>query len=288
MIKSRYVYKLVLFYNACAQFKAMAGRPLDEVWSCFESLASATGPKAKCRGCKASHCAIVSRMKLHALKCAPLHRLNLWTSSGPPSAAPVATSEPAREPMEVPHAPDSAAPPPEVFDVPAPLPISPRVEPPLKKQKQSSLFVMKTSADELVALNEQLCNSPFVFVYHPEFKKFVAMLRPGCVLTDSRKIGGSILDSLYETAVEVRARIEGSMVTLSVDGWSNVRNEPVIGVSISCDPYLVATVDTMGHPHTAEYLVGVTKDQITMVQVGFSHGANQREVNTHVLGKGSM
>ena len=79
-------------------------------------------------------------------------------------------------------------------------------------------------------------NTPFRAVDHVEFKKLADMLRPGTSLADSDKVGGTLLDNLYSEALEVvKARILGGfMVTLCVDGWSNVRNDPVLGISISC------------------------------------------------------
>ena len=45
---------------------------------------------------------------------------------------------------------------------------------------------------------------------------------------------------------------------MSLDGWSNVHNEPVICATVTTpnsDIFLVDTVDTSGHSHTSEYLV---------------------------------
>ena len=44
---------------------------------------------------------------------------------------------------------------------------------------------------------------------------------------------------------------------MSVDGWSNVRNDPIVSCSITNmygDSMLAATEDTSGHSHTGDYL----------------------------------
>ena len=52
----------------------------------------------------------------------------------------------------------------------------------------------------------------------------------------------------------------GQQATLAVDGWSNLMNEPVVGIAITCEDktILVDAIDTTGQPHTAEYMSEVT------------------------------
>jgi hypothetical protein len=49
-------------------------------------------------------------------------------------------------------------------------------------------------------------------------------------------------------------------VCMSLDGWSNVHNEPVVCATVTTadsDIYLADTIDTSGKAHTAEYVVEV-------------------------------
>ena len=52
--------------------------------------------------------------------------------------------------------------------------------------------------------------------------------------------------------------------TVSIDGWSNSCNDPIVAACIQHDGelYTVGSVDTSGEPHTGEYLANVTLDFI--------------------------
>ena len=52
--------------------------------------------------------------------------------------------------------------------------------------------------------------------------------------------------------------------TLPLDGWSNVTNDPIVGISFiaSGESYLANTIDTSGESHTSAYLVSLLTDQI--------------------------
>ena len=53
---------------------------------------------------------------------------------------------------------------------------------------------------------------------------------------------------------------------MTLDGWSNVHNEPVIFVSVTtsnCYIYVTDTADTSEHGHTAEYLTDVASTAIS-------------------------
>ena len=82
-------------------------------------------------------------------------------------------------------------------------------------------------AQTLIAIN-----APFRSIEHPEVQKLLSMLKPGIKATDRRKLSGSLLDDVYDAA---KAKIEtkGSVGTLVIDLWSNISNNPVIGVAIA-------------------------------------------------------
>lgn len=68
---------------------------------------------------------------------------------------------------------------------------------------------------------------------------------------------------------------------MSLDGWSNVHNEPVICATVpipNSDIFLVHTVDTSGHAHTSDYLVDVAVNAIKKCEEKF--GCNVRSFVT--------
>ncbi|KAF2886026.1 hypothetical protein ILUMI_20147, partial [Ignelater luminosus] len=59
----------------------------------------------------------------------------------------------------------------------------------------------------------------------------------------------------------VQHPLDDSMVSLSLDGWSNVRKELIVAAWVidkNGQSYLVNTIDTSGHQHTSEYLEAIT------------------------------
>ncbi|XP_047130655.2 uncharacterized protein LOC124810222 [Hydra vulgaris] len=99
-------------------------------------------------------------------------------------------------------------------------------------------------------------NSSFRTVEHKEFKKFINMLHPGYTLPNRTQIGAEILDRVYTEEIEKCNLLNGKIVAMSSDGWSNVHNEPIVCISVITDKIniLVETINTSGHSHTGEYL----------------------------------
>ena len=94
----------------------------------------------------------------------------------------------------------------------------------------------------------------------------------GLRLADRKAVAGHLLDELYGQGLEqLKAETKGGMVTMSIDGWSTVQNEPVVGIALSSDTttYLVDTVDTSGKPHTGQYIVELADEKIDEVESGF-------------------
>lgn len=64
---------------------------------------------------------------------------------------------------------------------------------------------------------------------------------------------------------ECKQDLQGQVVSMCLDGWSNVHNEPIVCCSAVLPTgatYLVDTVDTSGSPHTAENLADLVKQGI--------------------------
>ena len=142
--------------------------------------------------------------------------------------------------------------------------------PPAPKKRQTALNVISTNptrqheSDILVTRYFIATNTPFNAASNKHLAKLVQFLRPGTTVPDRRRIGGELLDEIYSSEqTKVKRMVSGSNVTLAIDGWSTLTNEPVLGVSFyHCGKcYLVNTMSTIGESHTTEYLVQVTREQ---------------------------
>ena len=150
--------------------------------------------------------------------------------------------------------------------------------PPAKVLKQSTLQVLSTSAvkqheiDLSVTRYFIATNTPFNAASNRHLKSLVQKLRPGTTIPERRKISGELLDEVYDQEKQkVKQQVQKAHVTLAIDGWSTLTNDPVLRISFykSGVCYLVNTINTSGEPHTSDYLVQVVKDQIAYVEDEF-------------------
>lgn len=133
--------------------------------------------------------------------------------------------------------------------------------------------LQKMSLDKQVARFIFATNASFRSVDHPEFIKLVQDLRPGYIPPTRKDISGHLLDTIHnEEKSKCATILNGQTVCLGLDGWSNVHNEPIICATITTktgDVYLIDTIDTSGHAHTAEYLAEVAMESIKNCQNNF-------------------
>ena len=64
----------------------------------------------------------------------------------------------------------------------------------------------------------------------------------------------------------------GKSVSMVLDGWSNLHNEPVVCISVNTvesDSYLIDTIDISGHQHTSSYPLEEAKLTIENIQKNF-------------------
>ena len=151
-----------------------------------------------------------------------------------------------------------------------------------KKRKASTMdkFVVTTSKEEKISIDEQIArmvfatNSAFRVVEHPEFVKLVEILRPGYKPPSRFAVSDKLLNEVHEKEMNICSEtLRGKTVCMSLDGWSNVHNDPIVCVSITTpegETYLADTVDTSGHPHTSDYLTEVAKESITKIENTFN------------------
>lgn len=120
---------------------------------------------------------------------------------------------------------------------------------------------MKKKLDLQIARSMFATNCSFRSIEHPQVKKALSLLRPGYIPPSRKDISGKLLDEIYhEEREQCFSKLFDSFVNMSVDGWSNVHNEPVICAAITTEQsevILFESVDTTGKPHTSEYLTEI-------------------------------
>lgn len=258
------------------------GRKKDGVWDNFiqRIQEDKKGSRAVCKECGQEMQGLVVRMKQHLSVC------RSKTANQGDEAAAAGVGEPEeksnRRSMDVPSDEGDADaafnPPPDKKAKSSTSSIGTANSNTSKPKRNTgsavasvSNFVIRTTNQQKDNLDEQVAkfiyatNSPFSLADHPEFVKLCEMLRPGYIPPNRDKIGGPLLDRLYQKQkITVAAALEGKTVSLDLDGWSNVHNEPIVCASVNSDglSYLVETIETTGSPHTAEYLQDVAVDTI--------------------------
>ncbi len=143
-------------------------------------------------------------------------------------------------------------------------------------------YFVKTSQKEKEALDHQCArfifatNSAFRHVEHAEFIRLLATARPGYKPPTRHEVGGKLLDDVYESITsDVKKQLIGISVCMSIDGWSNIHNDPIICASITDardgrgSVYLADTVDTQSNRHTSEYLLQLATEAISKCHTNF-------------------
>jgi hypothetical protein len=100
---------------------------------------------------------------------------------------------------------------------------------------------------------------PHSFVDNPEFRKFLNHIRPAYRPPNRQRLSGGLLDSVHAQVskqVEQKIREEAGRLTLTTDGWSNIRNEPVVNyILVSPSTSLFIGTDYNGpERHTKEFI----------------------------------
>lgn len=248
-----------------------AGRKRDPVWSCFNELPAGgkkgLGCRAKCTDCGFELQGLVARMKAHRAKCVGKSNEGITKNEGkleseslqsPGNATGISGSQ------QTTNVDDNSANP--GANGPGP---SRSV-----KIRLMDTFMTKTTKSEKEVFDEQIAkfiyatNSSFRLVEHEEFIRMIQLLRPGYSPPSRLDISGKLLDAVHKKCLEsCKGMLKDKTVCMSLDGWSNVHNEPVICATVTTpeaesDTFLVDTVDTSGHAHTADYLVDVAVNSI--------------------------
>ena len=94
------------------------------------------------------------------------------------------------------------------------------------------------------------------------------MLHSEYTLPNRFQIRGEILEKIYVEEIEKLKVLNGKM---SLDGWSNVHNKPLVCVSVIADKIkvLVRPINTSGHSHNGEYHTQLARGVIESVKCKF-------------------
>ncbi|KAM7175497.1 uncharacterized protein RBU57_001643 [Macrochelys suwanniensis] len=272
-----------------------AGRKRDPAWGYFNEVplpVGKTGMCAKCKQCNKEMQGFVAQMKQHLEKCSFSGRscvegdernMSEYAGSSGESILNIQDSEdypPSRSPSFSIVSELSAN---VSVSVTSCMSHSHSISPVAKKQKTKhklhhpettiDKFVIRTSRLQKEAIDEKIAqfvyatNSPFRMIENPRFINMVQSLRPGYSPPNRADVAGKLLDKVYEREIEQCAKgLEEKIVNLSLDGWSNVQNDPVVCACVTTEEgniVLTETIDTSGNAHTAEYLQEIAVKVIT-------------------------
>ncbi|XP_073415149.1 uncharacterized protein [Dendrobates tinctorius] len=271
-----------------------AGRKRDPVWEYFNEAPSPIGKAgmcAKCKRCNKEMQGLVARMRQHHEKCGDeddqRNTSEQAGSSGefmdsgnyPPPRSPSSCSTVSELSIQD-SASLAAAAAASSSDTHSHISPSPkRKKKPLPPGTTIDRFVIRTSRLEKELIDEKIAqfiyatNSSFRLTENPHFINMVQSLRPGYSPHSRADVAGKLLDQVYDREMEQCATaLEGKIVNLSIDGWSNVHNDPIVCACITTEEgkvFLAQTTDTSGNAHTAEYLQEVAVKAITTCELKF-------------------
>ena len=118
--------------------------------------------------------------------------------------------------------------------------------------------------DVLVARFFIATNTTFDRLEHPTFLALVSALRSSYRPPNRHVLAEDLVNKVHEECTEQAQKdLNNELVTLSLDGWPNIHNEPIVCIGASTtsgDFYLVDTKDTSGNQHKAEYLQELVED----------------------------
>ena len=208
---------------------AGSGRKVAPEWNEF----TRSQDKSRCKHCGIEVSSKIERLRVHLKKCA--HYVAVTSSEDDPPTKKLCTEE--------------------SDDVTAPS---------CSQTKQSSMeeYTIKTSdaqkhgLDRLVANFFYANNIPFNAANSTAYKHMMQGLRPGYEGPTAKAIGSHLLDHAADAVDNsLRSGLTNATLTLVQDGWSNVKNDAIIGSSIHTGTasYLLEAVEAGPNKKTAEF-----------------------------------
>jgi hypothetical protein len=118
---------------------------------------------------------------------------------------------------------------------------------------------LNSQFQEAMALHYYVSGTAFQRIEDRNLAKAISILRPDAHLPDRKKLGGDLLDKCYMTMkkqIDTYLKSSSSCVCIITDGWSNIRNEPIVNYMASSPAKTVflESVATGTQGHTAEWI----------------------------------
>jgi hypothetical protein len=118
---------------------------------------------------------------------------------------------------------------------------------------------LNTEFQETMALHYYITGTAFQRIEDENLVKAIKMLRPDAVLPDRKKLSGVLLDKCYNNVKKLRdsyMKSASSSICLTTDGWSNIRNEPIVNYMANSPSKTIflESVTTGIQGHTAEWI----------------------------------
>lgn len=217
------------------------GRPRSLIWEHFITVGEGTSRKAQCKICFQTFAGKPARMETHRNKCLKAQGKTSQIAQATNVSQRNCTTEP-NSSVSVPVLVPPSTPPPPTSPTPALL-IPPTTKHTTKqKQPHMDSHVIKTTAtekgdiDQLIADFIFATNLPFQIVEHPYFHRVCSALRPGYKPPTAKQVGSQLLDYTHARLQStMKSNLDGKVVTLQQDGWTNIKDDPIIATTINSD-----------------------------------------------------
>lgn len=121
----------------------------------------------------------------------------------------------------------------------------------------------KRSIDQAVSMFFYSANIPFNVAELDNFKHMIEVLRPGYKPPSAKDISGRLLDSaVLQVDLELAQKVQNCSLTLTLDGWSSVKNDPIQAVTIhtGTESFLLKVYDAGSEKKTSEQCVSIVEE----------------------------
>jgi hypothetical protein len=118
----------------------------------------------------------------------------------------------------------------------------------------------KDQIKECIALHYYITGTSFVRIEEANLLKAFQLCRPDVELPDRKQLAGPLLEKCYERVrKETNSHLQNmktSMFCLTTDGWSNIKNEPIINYMLigSTATFFLESVSTGEASHDAQFI----------------------------------
>lgn len=233
-----------------------SGRKLASEWNEFIEF----GTKVRCKHCECVVSKRAVRIKEHLKKC----RKNIASKCAEDSDPDIIQIEPLTKVPRIQEYDNSAA--------------KAAASASNKEQKQKSIFsygVVTTAShkrdlDKSIAKFFYANNIPFNVSKNAEFKKMIENLRPGYIPPNRDQLSGNLLDEVHEDIEECLKKelLDEAALTLILDGWSNIKNDPIFACSIhtGMKSYFLKALDCGSEKKSAEFCAAFAKKMLNEIE----------------------